>query len=95
MYTEPLPWTGSDTKYILKGNKASLNSKFSFSKTGYLTKAKEPTLLYLPIPRSMYLFFSQKRQEKWGQSRSGFELESLFPFLSTITVTLTASRLVL
>ena len=35
---------------FFKRSKASLNSEFSFSKTGYLTKTKEPSLpYYLPI----------------------------------------------
>ena len=31
---------GCDTKSIIKGSTASLNSDFSFSETGYLTKVK-------------------------------------------------------
>ena len=49
-YPSPSPRTGCDSWSIVKGETAGLNSDFSFSLAGCLTKAKEPNLLYyLPI----------------------------------------------
>ena len=44
LYSTPLPQAGIDTKTILKQSKAGMNSEISFSKTGCLAKAKEPSL---------------------------------------------------
>ena len=41
-----VPWVEYDTKSIFKRNTAGLNSEFSFSQTGWLTKAKEHSLSY-------------------------------------------------
>ena len=46
IYPTPSPWAGSDIRSIFKLSKASLNSEFSYSWTGYLTKVKKPSLPY-------------------------------------------------
>ena len=44
------PWIGCDTRSILKLSRAGLNSEFSISQSGCLSKAKNPSLpFYLPI----------------------------------------------
>ena len=50
IYTHPFARAGCDSGSIFKRSLTDLNSQFSFSWTGCLTKAKEPSLLYyLPI----------------------------------------------
>ena len=50
MLTNPSAWAGYDTRSISKQSLTSWNLEFSFSWTGCLTKAKEPSLpYYLPI----------------------------------------------
>ena len=46
IYMTLLPQAGCDTRWIFRQNKAGLNSEFSFSKTGCLTKAKKHSLSY-------------------------------------------------
>ena len=54
----PFARLGCDTRSISKRSLTGLNSEFSFSKTGCLTKAKEPGLLdYLPIARGRIIGF--------------------------------------
>ena len=48
----PPPWIGCDTRQIFKQSKGGLNSGFSVSSTGCITKAKEPRFSNnLPIAR--------------------------------------------
>ena len=50
VFTNPSSWEGCDTGSIFQGSLTCLNSEISFSKTGCLTKAKEPSLpYYLPL----------------------------------------------
>ena len=50
IFTNPSARTGYDTRSIFKWSLTGLNSEFSFSWTGCLTKAEEPSLpYYLPI----------------------------------------------
>ena len=60
---------------------------------GWLIKTKAPSLTYyLPITKGeqMRSCLSQEHYREVKQSRSVFELESAIPFLTTITVTLSA-----
>ena len=51
IYPTPLQWVGCHSRSIFfKQGTTGLNSEFSFSYSGCLTKAKEPSLPYnLPI----------------------------------------------
>ena len=46
VYAQTPPLVEWDTRSTSKQNTAGLNSEFSFSETGCLTKAKELSLLY-------------------------------------------------
>ena len=65
IYPTLLPYAGCDTRPILKQSNTGLNLDFTFSLTGYNTKAKEPRLPYyfpravrrsdgfMPVPRAL------------------------------------------
>ena len=57
VYLTLLPETAWDTRSISKSSKAGLNSEFSISETGCLTKAKEHSLLYY-FPIAKFISFS-------------------------------------
>ena len=79
--------TGCDTRLKFKHSKSSLNSDFSLSKMGGLTKVVEPSPLYdLPIAGDMWIY----GHEKIIKPCSGFELWLPISFSTTITVTLNA-----
>ena len=46
IYPTPPSRAGCDTRLVFKRSKTSLNSEFSFAKSGCLNKAKVPSLLY-------------------------------------------------
>ena len=57
-FTNPSARTGSDTRSIFKRSLTGLNSEFSFSKTGCLTKTEEPSLpYYLSIAEGIIIGF--------------------------------------
>ena len=76
-----------------KWSTAGLNSKFSFSLTGFLTKAKKSSLNYNLIiagerERDGFMpFQTVLEQVKHKQSHPRFELGLRSPFLMTITAT--------
>ena len=91
VFTPPTQ-AGCDIKSILKWSKAGLNLKFFFSKIGWVTKAKEPSLPdYLPIAmrqgRTGFMPFP-RTLVKCKQLRPKFELGSPILFLKTITIIL-------
>ena len=52
VFTNPSTWAGFDSRAIFNWSLTGLNSEFSFSKAGFLSKAKEPSSpYYLPIVR--------------------------------------------
>ena len=56
IYSIPPPQVGCDTRSIFKWRSADLNTEFSFSLTGCLIKAKEPSLYY-------YLLIAEARRD--------------------------------
>ena len=92
IHPTPPQWCG--TVSDLKRNCAGFNSKFSFSKIGCLTKAKDPSQpRYLPTVGKKnqvdsYLSLGQLREVKCKRLRLWFELGTPIPFPTTITVTL-------
>ena len=89
---------GCDTKSIFKRSKAGLNSEFSFSYTGCLTKTREPSLYnYLPLvgERRTGGFMPFKDiSAKWNINSIFQDLNSghRILFSGRITVTLIASK---
>ena len=92
IYPTPSTRAGYDTRSIFKRSLTGLNSEYSFSSTSCLTKAEEPSLPYylpiaggriigfIPFPRVLVLCEMQSVSSR-------FELVSLCPFPTTITIT--------
>ena len=85
IYTNPSARTGCGTRSIFKRSSTGLNSEFSFSQTGCLTKAKRT--------QSAQLLTDYWKENNWihtvpkcYQLRPGIELVSMFPFPMTITI---------
>ena len=89
----PLPRRGCNRRSIFKWSRAGLNSEFTFSWAGCLTKAKETRLFfYLVWKEEMDSCLSQGyyRRVKRKRSQPKIELESPVPFSTMITVTIRA-----
>ena len=81
IYLTSAPQAGCDTWTIFKWSKAGFHSKFSFSKTGCLTKTKEPSRPYnLPITGGFMPFPRALMQSETQTASSRFELGSLIAF---------------
>ena len=87
----PSSHSGCEASPIFKQSLTGLNSEISFTSTGCLIKAKEPSLLnYLHIAEGRIIGFisrDYKCKVKSSQHRPGFELVSLCPVPTTITIT--------
>ena len=71
-------WAGYDKRLILKQSKAGLNSEFSFSKTGCLTKSKELILLlFFPIIK--------ERKDEFMPLPSTCKKKNMQPYKETLT----------
>ena len=85
VFTNLSTQAGCYTRSILKWSLTGLNSEFSLSLTGCLTKGKEPSLLYyLPIAGGRIIEFipfpKVLGHMKCNQPCPGFELGSPCPF---------------
>ena len=90
LFTNLTVWEGWDTRSIFKWSLTVLNSEFSFSYTGCLTKTKEPSMLnYQPIGEGRLIRFIPfprvlcERQS--ASSRIWTCSLYLFPTMMTIT----------
>ena len=94
LITNPSAQVGCDTRSVFKQSLKGLNSDFSLFKTGYRTKAKEPSLLnYLLVARGRIIGFIPFLKifvlcyyVKYNQPHAGFKLVWLCSFLTTITI---------
>ena len=84
----PSVTVGCDARSIFKRSKADLNTEFSVSLTGYLTKAKEPSLPNYLIVTGGFMPFSRALTR--CEMQAGFKIRSLISFSMMVTVILSA-----